>query len=143
MPWKYKITSLLRDVPRFGHPHPCLPSRLTCSRESMMYVSCLSSNSPFRFRLPKLSKATSGLGNFSPTSLLNKKPEKSQEATGLLSKGIELVPDSVLKLIFFGLSIYLSALRRILRRFIPSFIKNFIVRAGLHRLSLMSSDLWY
>lgn len=108
-----------------------------------MYVSCLSSNPLFKFCLPKLSKATSGLGNFSPTSLLNKKPEKSQEATGLLSKGIELVPDSVLKLIFFGLSIYLSALRRILRRFIPSFIKNFIVRAGLHRLSLMSSDLWY
>jgi hypothetical protein len=86
--------------------------------------------------LPKLSKAASGIGSFSPISpsLLNKKPEKSQQTTGLLSKGRQIVLDILLKLILYGLSLYLSILRRLLGKFIPSPIKNFLVCAGLHHI---------
>jgi hypothetical protein len=103
-----------------------------------MYVSCLSSDSPFGCSFPKFSKTTPGNGKFSP-NFLNKKPEKSQETTGLLSKGLQTVSDQLLKLILPGLPLCFS----ILQGFIPSFILNFLVCAGIHRIHRTSSDPWY
>jgi hypothetical protein len=79
-----------------------------------------------------LSKTASGIGDF-PLDLLNKKPENSQQATGLLSKG----RNKLIKLIFSGLYLCFS----ILRRFIPSFISNFFVCAIF--TYPCESDLWY
>ncbi|KAF8486171.1 hypothetical protein DFH94DRAFT_172047 [Russula ochroleuca] len=88
----------------------------------MMYVSCLSSNSPFGCSFPKFSKTAPGIGKI-PPNFLNKKPEKSEETTGLLSKGCQIVSDKLLKLILPGLPLCFS----ILRRFIPSFILTFLI----------------
>jgi hypothetical protein len=71
---------------------------------------------------PKLSKTASGIGDFSP-NFLNKKPEESQRATGLPSKGRQFA----IKLIVSGLYLCFT----ILRRFVPPFILNFFVRADL------------
>ncbi|KAI0279750.1 hypothetical protein BGY98DRAFT_403876 [Russula aff. rugulosa BPL654] len=65
-----------------------------------------------------LSKTASGIGNFLP-DFLNKKPEKSQPATGLLSKGRQFA----IKLIFPGLYLFFTTLRR----FVPSFILDFFI----------------
>lgn len=103
-----------------------------------MYVSCLSSNSPFGCSFPKFSKTAPGIGKI-PPNFLNKKPEKSEETTGLLSKGCQIVSDKLLKLILPGLPLCFS----ILRRFIPSFILTFLVCVGIHHLHRTSSDPWY
>lgn len=91
-----------------------------------MYVSCFPSDTPFGCFSPKFSKPASAIGNFSP-NLLNETPEKSQQTTGLVSKGGQTVSDNLLNLILSALSLYFS----ILRRFVPSFIWNLLVCAGL------------
>lgn len=103
-----------------------------------MYVSCLSSDSPFGCSFSKFPKTAPDIGKISP-NFLNKNPEKSQETTGLPSKGLQIVPDKLLKPILSSLPLCFS----ILRRFIPSFILNFLVCAGIHRIHRTSSDPWY
>lgn len=93
-----KLLSFTRQ-PRFEHP----------SMSSFIFNSFPGVNN-------LLSKIASGTGNFSP-NFLNKMPEESQQATGLLSKGRQFA----IKLIFSGLYLCFT----VLRRFVPSFILDF------------------
>ncbi|KAH9998809.1 hypothetical protein BJV74DRAFT_823932, partial [Russula compacta] len=79
-------------------------------------------------RVNDVSKTVSGIGIPSPNPL-NRKPEKSQRTTGLLSgfgwatsKASPTISDKLLKRMFSILSLCFS----ILRRFIPSVIWNFL-----------------
>jgi hypothetical protein len=105
-------------------------------------------NSPIWYAFRKLSKAipnaVPGVGKLSP-NVLSRQPEVSQKTTGLLTgfgvaapKRNQTVLDQLLKLLLSTLSFFFS----ILRRFIPSSIWNFLVRASHHYAQFMSSDIY-